>query len=556
MTFNRRIITKELDPTNLQRHNDNYADIEASLDGHDVELATVEQHMSDNVIHTSQAEKDKLANIQAGAEVNQNAFSKIMVDGQGDVDAGAETDALTFTGGTGIAVSTDPSSGKVTFTATGEAIPGAHALSHLTGGADAIPLAVSGGQSGLMSGADKADFDKLKIKMFGASSVVSFPCHAAFRAWQGVCTDGKYIYVVTDNPETGVTQDENIISVYDMFGNFVAEKRNAYAGADSAGRFMSFGTMSYLDGLLYVPVYNYNSGGPAPYESRIVQYSSQDNGLNELATYEIGSGVAEGIAKHLDHYWVSYHDIQKIRRFNSNWVQIAEYELPTLAKSHGGYQGIIWENGFLHLNMHGPNSKGQPFVGGIDKFSFDGTVFTFVESFNPPSFGSTQGMSTFDGLYLFNDRTENRIIITNSLKPGKLKAETLRTPQERLIDATFTHGWEIFDLTYDRRPRFYKDESGRVHLSGICKNTDPAFFNGIEYAIFQLPPGYQPKYSLNFPVVTNGAFGRLSITGMLSSDGQDAQKRGLVVPNGSIQAAWVSLDGISFLADTDDNTLV
>jgi hypothetical protein len=160
MPFNRRAITKELDNVNLQRHNDNYTDIETELDTHDNELLAANQHIANGAIHTTQVEKDKLAGIQAQAEVNQNAFSKVSVVGQSDVDADSKTDTLTLEGGTGITVTTDPATDKVIFTATGTATPGAHASSHITGGADVIPIAIAGGNSGLMSGADKTALDQ------------------------------------------------------------------------------------------------------------------------------------------------------------------------------------------------------------------------------------------------------------------------------------------------------------------------------------------------------------------------------------------------------------
>jgi hypothetical protein len=116
-------------------------------------------HVADADVHTTLAEKAKLTGIQAGAEVNQNAFSKVSVVGQSDVDADSKTDTLTMEGGTGITITTDPATDKVIITATGTATPGAHASSHINGGADVIPNAVAGGNSGLMSGSDKALID-------------------------------------------------------------------------------------------------------------------------------------------------------------------------------------------------------------------------------------------------------------------------------------------------------------------------------------------------------------------------------------------------------------
>lgn len=106
-------------------------------------------HVGNADIHTTAGEKAKLAGIQTGAEVNQSAFSKV-----NDVNATTKTDVLTITGGTGITVTTNPAGKTMTITATGQATPGPHASTHITGGADVIPDAVIGGNSGLMSGTD------------------------------------------------------------------------------------------------------------------------------------------------------------------------------------------------------------------------------------------------------------------------------------------------------------------------------------------------------------------------------------------------------------------
>jgi WD40 repeat protein len=115
----------------------------------DAVQAKLDNHAADMVKHVTQAEHDKLNGIAAGAEVNQNVFSKI-----NDVSAGSKTDTVTLVGGTGVVITTDPANKRISFTVTGESTPGAHAGSHLPGGTDVIPDAVTGGLSGLMSGAD------------------------------------------------------------------------------------------------------------------------------------------------------------------------------------------------------------------------------------------------------------------------------------------------------------------------------------------------------------------------------------------------------------------
>ncbi|MGP3788157.1 tail fiber protein [Paenibacillus sp. 1A_MP2] len=115
----------------------------------DAVQANLDSHASDTNIHVTAADHTKLNGIAAGAEVNQNAFAVI-----NDVEASSKSDTVTFEGGTGITVTTDPEGKRIVLTATGEATPGAHASSHITGGTDVIPDAVIGGSSGLMSGAD------------------------------------------------------------------------------------------------------------------------------------------------------------------------------------------------------------------------------------------------------------------------------------------------------------------------------------------------------------------------------------------------------------------
>lgn len=99
----------------------------------------------------------QLAGIKAllDGATNQNAFAMVAVPGQNVVAADTASDTLTLTGGTGIAITTNQGTDTVTITATGSSTPGAHAASHITGGADVIPDAVALGNSGLMSGIDK-----------------------------------------------------------------------------------------------------------------------------------------------------------------------------------------------------------------------------------------------------------------------------------------------------------------------------------------------------------------------------------------------------------------
>lgn len=63
-------------------------------------------------------EKNKLSGIATGAEVNQNAFSNIVV-GSTTIVADSKTDSLTIAAGTGVSVSADATNDKVTITNSG-----------------------------------------------------------------------------------------------------------------------------------------------------------------------------------------------------------------------------------------------------------------------------------------------------------------------------------------------------------------------------------------------------------------------------------------------------
>ncbi|MNW49253.1 hypothetical protein D3C74_266640 [compost metagenome] len=181
MAFNRRTITKELDIANLQKHNDNYADIKTELDAHDTHVAAqtahgstadatpgkimqrdeagrakvaapaaaddvarkaevdavqgnLSIHMDDILAHLSPEDRAKFESIEEGAEVNQFAFATI-----GTILATSPTDTITFESGTGIAITYNPTLKKITWTATGDATPGPHGPSHDPDGSDPIP---------------------------------------------------------------------------------------------------------------------------------------------------------------------------------------------------------------------------------------------------------------------------------------------------------------------------------------------------------------------------------------------------------------------------------
>ncbi len=78
---------------------------------------TITDHTGNSDIHMTSTEKTKLSGIASGAEVNQNAFSKVTV-GSTTVSAGAKTDTLTLAAGSNVSITPDATNKKVTIAAT------------------------------------------------------------------------------------------------------------------------------------------------------------------------------------------------------------------------------------------------------------------------------------------------------------------------------------------------------------------------------------------------------------------------------------------------------
>jgi hypothetical protein len=74
----------------------------------------------------SAADKAKLYGIEAGAQVNQNAFSNVVVNGT-TIHADSQTDTIELVGGTNIALTADAASEKVTIAVTGKVASAAQA---------------------------------------------------------------------------------------------------------------------------------------------------------------------------------------------------------------------------------------------------------------------------------------------------------------------------------------------------------------------------------------------------------------------------------------------
>ncbi|MCM3492836.1 hypothetical protein M4D52_05200 [Paenibacillus lactis] len=125
----------------FQNINTAFENVQADVDA---KSEVVNTHIADKAVHVTQADHDKLNNIEDGAQVNQNAFSRV-----NGMDAETPADEFTIVGDVGIDVTQNPNDKSIHLTVTGESAPGPHAATHLTGGSDPIPVATET-TSGLM----------------------------------------------------------------------------------------------------------------------------------------------------------------------------------------------------------------------------------------------------------------------------------------------------------------------------------------------------------------------------------------------------------------------
>ncbi|MNO47372.1 hypothetical protein D3C76_376870 [compost metagenome] len=78
MAFTRRVITKELDMANLEKHNANYSEIKSTLDAHEISVINSTNHIANGDLHTTLAEKTKLAGITSGAGGANSATDNVI----------------------------------------------------------------------------------------------------------------------------------------------------------------------------------------------------------------------------------------------------------------------------------------------------------------------------------------------------------------------------------------------------------------------------------------------------------------------------------------------
>lgn len=147
--------------------------------------------------------------------------------------------------------------------------------------------------------------------------------------------------------------------------------------------------------------------------------------------------------------------------------------------------------------------------------------------------------------------------IQNAL--GSLDGTVPSLVAEAWTDATLVAPWTRYDAAalpnswY--QPRFFKDQAGIVHISGLCKSIPTALIGGS--LIFNLPVGYRPGLQTLQPVLgfTGGVSyvvaridifptGDVIMQDRIVSEMWDTDRTGL-----SFVFDWLSLNNLHFRAE-------
>lgn len=157
-----------------------------------------------NYVHTDNnyttTEKNKLNGIAAGAEVNQNAFSKVTI-GTTTIEADSKTDALTLAAGSNITLTPDTTNDKITISATDTTYTPASTAPGKVASASAVGTSTNYARQDHTHGIDLATGDNNgQVKIAGTNVSVKGLGTAAYTA------SGAYLASDLKGAANGVAQ--------------------------------------------------------------------------------------------------------------------------------------------------------------------------------------------------------------------------------------------------------------------------------------------------------------------------------------------------------------
>lgn len=237
----------------------------------------------------SAADKTKLNGIATGAEVNQNAFSKVAVSGQNTVEADSKTDTLTLAG-SNVTLTTNATSDTVTIGITSANVTAA--LGYTPPQQDTTYSAATQSAAGLMSADDKTKLDGVatgaEVNQNAFSNIkVGSTTVAADAKTDTVEFVGSNIGIAGDATNDKVTFSLTSANVTTALGYTPPQQDTTYSNATtSAAGLMSSDDKTKLNGIAAGAEVNQNAFGKVKVGSTTVEADAKIDTL-EL----VGSNV-------------------------------------------------------------------------------------------------------------------------------------------------------------------------------------------------------------------------------------------------------------------------
>lgn len=194
---------------------------------------------------------------------------------------------------------------------------------------------------------------------------------------QGVCSDGTYLYATSSTT----------IYKYNKAG--VLQDSHANVHSDHGTACTQINGVFEKDGTLYITAYTTNGLRDA----YVKEFLASD--LSYVTEHPVGVDSidfdAEGCGYYDSAWWVIYNRRQAIRKYDSSWNFVAQYDLTTFTRTGDtGFNGVHWiGTDLLMVNSHEDN-------GGYGEVMFDiyrwtGSEFIGVVRLDPPTHHCTQG---------------------------------------------------------------------------------------------------------------------------------------------------------------------
>ena len=209
---------------------------------------------------------------------------------------------------------------------------------------------------------------------------------------QGVCTDGKYIYV----------SYRQYLYKYDMNGNLLLSHNTTSEGTYGDDK----GDLCVKSGILYITSSDYRYGGT---NGAIMKYNASSLSYIGEILLLTPSSVPSTITCHDDKFWIHFYSSPgQIHQYSADLlINEAQYIL------NDTYDGITWINNILVCNIHEDETLLTK-SSDMDLYYFDGFSFRLIACVAKPDLWG-QGIDFYNGTIYIVERgytvSANKIII-------------------------------------------------------------------------------------------------------------------------------------------------